>query len=340
MLTIQSDVSLQTKNTLALPARAERFVEVTSVAQLQQAVALAAQQGWSLMILGGGSNVVLAANLPGLVVHIAIAGIELQANDGGKVRVRVGAGENWHQLVQATLERGWYGLENLSLIPGTVGAAPIQNIGAYGVELSDYLIAVELVDLASGEQRTLEREACEFGYRDSVFKGRLKDRVAITAVTLELNTTANLKLDYPALTRALGQYRTAEITPKIVSDTVCAIRRSKLPDPEAIPNAGSFFKNPVVSSRVAQQLRKQYADLVVFPAAEGYLKLAAGWLIEQAGWKGRVIGNVGVHQQQALVLVNTGGATGPELLALASQIRQSVSEQFGIDLDLEPRVLP
>ena len=340
MLNIQGNVALARNNTLALPATAERFVAVTSVAQLQQAAVLAAQHGWPITMLGEGSNVVLAADLPGLVVQMAIPGVELLASADDRVRIRVGAGENWHRLVQLTLARGWYGLENLSLIPGTVGAAPIQNIGAYGVELADYLVAVELVDLASAELRSLDRDACEFGYRDSVFKQRLRDRVAITAITLELSTAPDLKLDYPSLRQALAKHSAAEITPQLVSDTVCAVRRSKLPDPASVPNAGSFFKNPVVPSRAVQRLRNEHPELVVFPAAPGYLKLAAGWLIEQAGWKGQISGNVGVHQQQALVLVNRGGATGPELLAVAEQIRESVASEFGVQLEIEPRVLP
>ncbi len=341
MTVLQSNVSLKQKNTLALVASAEHFVEVTSEAELQQAIAIADREGWPITVLGAGSNVVLAGGVPGLVVHMAIKGIDTLGEDSGRVTVRIGAGENWHQFVQTALARGWYGLENLSLIPGTVGAAPVQNIGAYGVELSEYLVSVDVVDLATGESSTLDRNACKFGYRDSVFKGRLKNRVVIFAVTLSLPTVPCLKLDYPSLKQKLANYSPRDITPALVSETVCAIRSSKLPDPKVTPNVGSFFKNPVVTAHQAQQLHKQHAEMVVFPAEQaGHLKLAAGWLIEQAGWKGRVLGNVGVHPKQALVLVNRGGASGEELLALASRIQESVVEKFGVQLEIEPRIIP
>ncbi|MDM3872126.1 UDP-N-acetylmuramate dehydrogenase [Porticoccus sp. W117] len=337
---IQSNINLKPYNTLALPALAEQFVSVHSTEQLCQALVVAKQQGWLVTILGGGSNLVLAADISGLVIQIAIPGVETVGETESSVQVKVGAGEDWHQFVQLSLQNGWYGLENLSLIPGMVGAAPVQNIGAYGVELAEHLVSVDIVDLQSGEQKSLNRQQCQFGYRDSIFKNALKNRAAIVSVTLELLKTSNLKLSYPALQQAVEDIPEDQLTPQKVSELVCQIRRSKLPDPASEPNAGSFFKNPVVSTEKAQQLQQQYPELVAYPLPDGNSKLAAGWLIEKAGWKGRRIGDIAIHHRQALVMVNCGTATGEELLAVAGQVVESVKETFGVELEMEPRVLP
>ncbi|UTW46610.1 UDP-N-acetylmuramate dehydrogenase [bacterium SCSIO 12696] len=339
-MTIRDQASLKPHNTLALPAVAERFVVVESLPQLQQVLAQARQQGWPITLLGGGSNVVLAADIPGLVIKVALPGIEVIAETTDSVQVTVAAGEDWHNFVLHSLGQGWYGLENLSLIPGTLGAAPVQNIGAYGVELADRLLSVDVVYLDSGKQQTLTRDQCQFGYRDSVFKHSLKDKVVITAVTLELSKQPQLVLDYPALQQALNDLKPEQVTPLVVSEQVCDIRRSKLPDPATEPNAGSFFKNPVVSAEQTQTLRQRFADLVAYPQPGGNSKLAAGWLIEKAGWKGHRLGDITVHHRQALVMVNCGEATGAELLAVAQQVVASVQEMFGVTLEMEPRVLP
>ena len=338
-MNIQQNINLKPYNTLALPAVAEHFVAVQSIEQLRQALASAKNQGWPVTLLGGGSNVVVAGNIPGLVVRVAITGIEKIAESDQCVQIKVGAGEDWHNFVEHSLQSGWYGLENLSLIPGTVGAAPVQNIGAYGVELCERLLSVDMVDIRSGELTTLDRNACQFGYRDSIFKHSLKGKVVIVAVTLELLKTPEPVLEYPALKQAMEQQQ-EPLTPQLVSQLVCQIRRSKLPDPAIEPNAGSFFKNPVVSAQKAQQLQQQFPDLVAYPLAEGNSKLAAGWLIEKAGWKGRRIGDIAIHHRQALVMVNCGQATGEQLLAVAQQVVNSVQEKFGITLQMEPRVLP
>jgi len=343
MLDIQQQVSLLKCNTLALPSTAEYFCKVSSTSELCEALSWARGKQLPITLLGGGSNVVLAGNLAGLVIHIAILGVELvteqnASSESDQRIVRVGAGENWHQLVLYTIEQGWYGLENLSLIPGLAGAAPIQNIGAYGVELSDRFHSLEAIDLSSGEAITMSLSDCQFGYRDSFFKKAGRDRYAITAINLSLSTKTDLCLEYPALSNFFEKNEPAtSITPKQVSGAVCAIRRIKLPDPKNIANAGSFFKNPVISSEQMKALHKQYPNMVSYDQANGTKKLAAGWLVEQAGWKGVEQSGVGVHNKQALVLVNYKG-TGQALLSLAGDIQASVAEKFGITLEIEPRV--
>ncbi len=338
MLSVQQQVPLLKYNTLALPSTAEYFCKVSSESELQEALAWARQKQLPITLLGGGSNVVLASDLAGLVIYIAISGIELisEPNQAEKL-IRVGAGEDWHQLVLYTLQQGWYGLENLSLIPGLAGAAPIQNIGAYGVELSDRFHSLETIELSSGQSITMTLEDCEFGYRDSFFKGAGRDQYVITTVNLKLSAKVNLCLEYPALQQYLKAKTLAEVTPQQVSDAVCAIRRSKLPDPTEIPNAGSFFKNPVISSEQVETLKQKYPGLVSYEQADGRKKLAAGWLVEQAGWKGITSSGVGVHDHQALVLVNYHG-TGKDLLSLAGDIQASVLDKFGVSLEIEPRV--
>lgn len=338
MLNIQQQVPLLKYNTLALPSIAEYFCKVSSDNELQEALYWARQKNLPITLLGGGSNVVLARDLAGLVIHIAIPGIELVSeHDQTEKIIRVGAGEDWHQLVLYTLEQGWYGLENLSLIPGLSGAAPIQNIGAYGVELSDRFHSLEAIELSSGESIIMTLNDCQFGYRDSFFKQAGRDQYVITAVNLQLSTEANLCLEYPALQQYLETEKLASVTPKQVSDAVCAIRRSKLPDPAEIANAGSFFKNPVICSEQVEKLKQQYSQMVSYEQAGGRKKLAAGWLVEQAGWKGITRSGVGVHDGQALVLVNYHG-TGKDLLSLAGDIQASVLDKFGITLEIEPRV--
>lgn len=347
MLNIQQQVSLLKYNTLALPSTAEYFCKISSKLELCEALSWAKKKQLSITLLGGGSNVVLASDLAGLVIHIAISGVELltekKLTQAEKVStqtdriVRVGAGENWHQLVLYTLGQGWYGLENLSLIPGLVGAAPIQNIGAYGVELSDYFYSLEAIELSSGEVISMTLDDCQFGYRDSFFKRDGRDQYAITAVNLRLSTEANLCLEYPALKQFMEANIQSDPTPKQVSEAVCAIRRSKLPDPSEIANVGSFFKNPVLSVEQATELQKQYPQLVTYAQGDGRIKVAAGWLVEQAGWKGYQRSGVGVHDKQALVLVNDQG-TGKALLSLAQDIQESVEQKFGATLEIEPRV--
>lgn len=334
------EFNLQALNTLAVPARARTYVSVNDEAELGEALTHAKQHDLSLLILGGGSNIVLREDFPGLVIHIRSKGKTLIAEDNDYVWLQVAAGENWQELVEYTLEFHYWGLENLSLIPGTVGAAPIQNIGAYGVELCDVFAELRAVEIESGLPVTFTADACAFGYRDSVFKQSLKDRYVITSVTFKLRKEPQLKLDYPALGQVFAQVSPHSITPLAVSQAVCDIRRSKLPDPAQIPNVGSFFKNPIISAADFQRLQQKHPDISAFKVNEEEVKVAAGWLIDRAGWRGFSDGPVAVHAQQALVLTNAGRAGGDKVLALANKIRASVQESYGITLEPEPRVYP
>ncbi|HWK52928.1 MAG TPA: UDP-N-acetylmuramate dehydrogenase, partial [Hyphomicrobiales bacterium] len=275
---------------------------------------------------------------PGLVVEFNLKGIKVEQESDEWVEVAVNGGELWHDFVRGTLAREWYGLENLSLIPGTVGAAPVQNIGAYGVELSRFVTHVDTLHVASGAARRFSREECGFGYRSSVFKTSLRDQYLIVRVGLRLSRKPQLNLSYPALREALAAVPANELTPLRVSDAVCAIRRSKLPDPAALGNAGSFFWNPQLSAAAFSSLKSEYPDLPGWPEGDN-VKVPAAWLIERSGWKGYRDGDVGVHRDHALVLVNHGKATGAALVALSERIQQSVWERFGIRLVPEVRIV-
>jgi UDP-N-acetylmuramate dehydrogenase len=335
-LPIEHDVSLQAFNTFGLAARASHYLRVTDPAQLDALRAEAALAGLPRFVLGGGSNVLLTRDVDALVLHMAIAGREIVGEQDGKVLVRAGAGENWHAFVDYTLAQGLGGLENLSLIPGTVGAAPIQNIGAYGLEIKDVFHALTVFDLDSGARRTLTGADCRFGYRDSIFKHAAGARLVVLDVTFALPRAWQPNLRYAELAQALEAAGVAAPTPRQVSDTVVAIRRRKLPDPAEIGNAGSFFKNPVVPGKQCRELLTRFPQLVHHVQPDGSEKLAAGWLIDQCGWKGRQLGAAGVYPKQALVLVNNGGATGAEVLALARAIQQDVLQRFGVELEPEP----
>lgn len=343
MLRIEKQVSLQRYNTLALPSIAEYFCQVKSEHELKEALEWSKKYRLTTTVLGEGSNVVLAANIGGLVIHMAILGIEQLTPTSGSVDrpdtdciIRAGAGENWHKLVRYSLAQGWYGLENLSLIPGLCGAAPIQNIGAYGVELSDVFYQLEAICLTTGEHVSMALEDCKFGYRESYFKGAGRDQYIIIAIQLRLSSKANPCLDYPVLKQVIAQGN-QPVTPQNISDAVCRIRQSKIPDPQQTANAGSFFKNPVVTTAQAEQIKHIFPTLVSYNQDNGCQKLAAGWLIEQAGWKGIKREGVGVHPQQALVLVNHHGSA-EALLSLARDIQTSVFEKFQVKLEIEPRV--
>ena len=332
--------NLQKFNTLAVPALAQYFVSVKTDDELREALAFARTENLPLLLLGGGSNIVLRADFPGLVVQIKSQGKEVVNENDEFVWLKVAAGENWHQLVEYSLDNALYGLENLSLIPGSVGAAPIQNIGAYGVEVKELVAELSALNIRSGLSVTFTNESCQFGYRDSIFKQSLKDQYVITSVTFRLRKRPRLNLTYPALRAALATIAEAEITPQQVSAAVIDIRQTKLPDPTLIPNVGSFFKNPVIDQQQFEALKAENPAMVSYPAAANQVKLAAGWLIDQAGWRGREIGGAMVHEQQALVLTNPGKSSGQVVLELADLIKQSVLEQFGVRLEMEPRIYP
>lgn len=336
-LDIHEDVALGALNTLHVPARARFFVEARSAGELHEALGWADRRGLGVLILGGGSNLVFAGDYPGLVLRVAIRGRTWEQVEDHQATLALGAGENWHEAVIYAARAGYRGIENLALIPGTAGAAPVQNIGAYGVELCDSLQSVTALDRATGELVTLAKDACQFGYRDSLFK-REPGRFVITGIRLALSRSRPLVLGYRDLEEYLGNAPADSLEPLEVAEAVMAIRRRKLPDPDILPNAGSFFKNPVVDTDHFEALKARYPGIVAYPQAHG-VKLAAAWLIDQSGWKGFRNARVGVHNRQALVLINHSEGTGRDILDLAQAIRQSVQDRFGVALDVEPGIV-
>lgn len=334
---IRQNVSLKPFNTFALDVNARLFAEVATDNQLHEAITQADARSLPLMMLGGGSNVVLTRDMDALVVHMVSQGVRILQDDGRQVLIEAEAGVRWHDLVLWSLDQGLAGLENLSLIPGTVGAAPIQNIGAYGVELKDVFAELTAMDRQTGTIRTFSAQACDFAYRDSHFK-RVPGRWLIVRVRLQLSRRPRLNLAYGAIEERLQQAGITSPTPIDVSRIICSIRREKLPDPGDLGNAGSIFKNPSVCAAQAEALRALYPQMPVYPQQGAKVKLAAGWLIDQAGWKGVRQGPVGVHERQALVLVNYGGATGAQIVALADRIREDVLRRFAIELEVEPAI--
>ena len=357
---VARDVDLGTRTTLRLPGRAALHAEIRSSTQLAM---LAGNHQRRRFILGAGSNLVLTGDFDGLLLQMAIRGRELIGEDDDAWYVRAGAGENWHQLVLWTLAQGWPGLENLALIPGTVGAAPIQNIGAYGLEVGERLHALEAIDMGTGRALRLAHADCRFAYRDSVFKQEgwhLDGQRVITRVTFRLPKAWQPLLGYRDLAAELEERRSSDAndspntrpdshpdghpqgqadsqaTPRQIAAAVIRVRSRKLPDPATLPNAGSFFHNPVVSASLAEHLAIAHPDLPRYPQPDGRVKLAAGWLIERSGWKGRDLGRVGMYEKQALVLVNRGAARGAEVLALAHAVQADVRERFAVELLPEP----
>lgn len=331
------NAALQTLNTFGIAANARYLAQPETLDALREVLQRARLESLPLLVLGGGSNIVLSGDFPGLVVRPCLRGIRLLGETDAQVQVAVAGGEVWHEFVIHSLKQGWFGLENLSLIPGTVGAAPVQNIGAYGVELQDVMESLLAMDIATGELHEFSREACRFAYRDSVFKQELRDRYIIVEVRFCLSRKPALKTAYGDIRQELQAMGVEQPAPWQVSEAVIAIRRRKLPDPALIGNAGSFFKNPVVPVSQFESLRQHFPGIVAYTQADG-VKLAAGWLIDQAGWKGRRIGPVGTYDKQALVLVNHGGASGADVLEVAAAIQHDVAERFGVQLDMEPRV--
>ena len=335
-LALQHDISLRPFNTFGIDARASLYLRVASVAQLQAALADPALARSPRLVLGGGSNLLLTGDFAGLVLHIASTGREVLPGDATHVHVRAQAGENWHAFVEWTLAQGLGGLENLALIPGTVGAAPIQNIGAYGLETKDVFHSLTAFDPHAGTTVTMDRAACRFGYRDSIFKQEAGRHLIITSVTFALPRAWQPNLRYAELANAVAEGGFDTPTARQIADTVIAVRRRKLPDPAVIGNAGSFFKNPVVSAERCAGLLERFPTLVHHRQPDGTEKLAAGWLIDQCGWKGRSLGAAGVYPKQALVLVNNGGATGAEVQRLARAIQDDVEARYGVRLEPEP----
>lgn len=337
---IKKEVTLTHLNTLGIYSVAPIYINITSISQLIELGDKGQFKDQDLFVLGGGSNILLSDRLSVPVLKMSITGIEITHDDGNSVCVKVGAGEIWHDLVTWAVTKGLGGIENLALIPGTVGAAPIQNIGAYGVELENLFLALEAYDLKRQEIRIFNKEECKFGYRDSIFKRELKGQMAVTSITLRLSKKDHLIHDsYYALREYLKQNDILNPGIEDIYHAVIAIRKSKLPDPSEIGNAGSFFKNPVIKKKQYNKLKRQWEEIPGYPDAAGLVKVPAAWLIEKAGWKGLRVGNVGTYKTQALVIVNHGGATGKEVMAFSKKIQQSVSELFGIDLIPEVNII-
>ena len=333
----QEQVSLKPFNTFGIDVKARYFTQAHSDEDVREALAQARQRELAVHVIGGGSNLLLTRDIDAVVLHMASRGRRVMSDDGDRVVVEAQAGEPWHPFVQWSLAQGYCGLENLSLIPGTVGAAPMQNVGAYGVEIKDVFAGLTALDRETGELRDFSLEDCAFGYRDSVFK-RNPGRWLILRVRFALSHELQAHLDYGPVRQRLAEQGVEQPTAQAISDAICSIRREKLPDPAELGNAGSFFKNPVVSAELVERIRSQYPGVVAYPQADGQVKLAAGWLIEQAGWKGYREGDAGVHRLQSLVLVNYGQASGAQVHALAQRIQADILERFGVALEMEPNL--
>ncbi|MEZ4982558.1 MAG: UDP-N-acetylmuramate dehydrogenase [Saprospiraceae bacterium] len=336
-MNIRKNVSLQPYNTFGLDAQTSYLAEIDSEETFLKTLALA--EG-PLFILGGGSNLLLKNDWKGTVLLNQIKGKSILETSENEVLVKIGGGENWHQFVLWCLENDFGGVENLSLIPGTVGASPIQNIGAYGVELKDVFVKLEAIHLDTGKIETYDLEDCKFGYRDSIFKQELKGKVFISQVYLKLTKKEHsLNTSYGAISQVLESKGIDAPSIRDISNAVIEIRSSKLPDPKELGNSGSFFKNPEIGPEAFESFHKKFPDAPFYPLENGDFKIPAGWLIEQAGWKGKKVGNTGSHKDQALVLVNYGGASGEEIWNLALAIQQSVVNQFGIEIFPEVNVI-
>ena len=335
-MNILENISLKKYNTFGVDVNAKRFISITSVYELQQLLKIETD----IFIISGGSNMLLTQDIDKLVVHINIKGISIDREDDATVYLTVNGGESWHKFVLWAISQNYGGIENLSLIPGNVGTCPIQNIGAYGVEVKDVISKVEAIEIDSKKLVSFSNEDCNFGYRDSIFKNGYKGKYVIVAVSFKLSKREhNLKISYGAIATELERINIKEATIKEVSNAVIAIRKSKLPDPKEIGNSGSFFKNPVISKEEFNLLKNKFPAIPGYVISEIEVKVPAGWLIEQSGFKGKRFGNCGVHEKQALVLVNYGKASGTEILTLASKIKERVKENFNILLDIEVNII-
>jgi UDP-N-acetylmuramate dehydrogenase len=336
---ILTNQSLKEFNTFGIDVKAKLFAKVTTIDELKEVLRTEEAKTAELLFLGGGSNMLLKGDLDKFVIKLELSGIDLLEEGGKEVLISSGAGVVWHDFVMHTLDQGWFGLENLSLIPGCVGASPIQNIGAYGVEIKDRFEYLEALNLSTLEIEKFDLNACQFGYRESVFKQALKGKYVIVNVAYRLSKVPSVNTSYGAINQQLEDMGIANPSPKDVSNAVIAIRQSKLPDPKEIGNSGSFFKNPIVKKEVAEKLKEQHTNMPSYPVNDQEVKLAAGWLIDQSGWKGRQIDNYGVHKMQALVLVNYGGATGQQIFNLSEDIIKDVHEKFGVTLEREVNII-
>ena len=325
-------------NTFGIRTYCRRYVETADVKQLSELFSRLCDDDLPLLVVGSGSNLLFTDDYPGTVLHVALRDIQLVSDDPQSVKVRVGAGVVFDDWVEFAIRHGWYGAENLSLIPGEVGASAVQNIGAYGAEVKDLIDQVETIEVSTGKKHVFTREECHYGYRYSRFKGEWKGRMVVTHVTFVLSKTFTPKLDYGHIREELAASGIQQPTAQELRDVIIRIRQSKLPDPKVEGNAGSFFMNPVVERDCFNRLKAQYPAMPHYEVDGGHVKIPAGWMIEQCGWKGKSMGRAGVHDKQALVLVNRGGATGAEVLALCEQVRADVKEKFGVDIHPEVNI--
>ncbi len=335
-MNIQENISLKEYNTFGISVQAKRFISVTSVYELQQLLKIEK----NIFLLSGGSNMLLTKDIEKLVVHIDIKGISVDSENHNDIYLTVNAGENWHKFVLWCVSNNYGGIENLSLIPGSVGTCPIQNIGAYGVEVKDTITKVEAVEIKTGKLVSFSLEECQFGYRNSIFKNEVKGKYVLTSVGFKLTKKEhNLNTSYGAIETELASKKVIKPSLKDVSEAVIAIRQSKLPDPKKIGNSGSFFKNPVISKTHFEKIQKEYPKVPCYHISDQEIKVPAGWLIEQIGLKGKRFGNYGVHEKQALVLVNYGNASGEEIYQLAKKIQREVQTTFNISLEIEVNII-
>jgi len=336
---IFQNISLKPYNTFGIEANASQFVELQTLEEVQVLCQTFNLTDRKLLILGGGSNILLTKDFDGMAIKINLKGIEIVKENDEEVWVQAMAGESWHSFVTHCVEKNWGGVENLSLIPGCVGAAPMQNIGAYGTEIKAVFSSLKAVEIATGKMVEFNNEACEFGYRESVFKNKYKGKYIIVSVIFKLNKKPILNVSYGAIQDVLNEKGITSPTIQDISNAVIAIRQSKLPNPAELGNAGSFFKNPEIPAEQYQRLKNEFPEIPGYPAPNNQVKVPAGWLIEQCQWKGKIVGNTGAHKNQALVLVNYGNATGNEILNLAKQIQDSVYNQFKINISPEVNLI-
>lgn len=335
---IKENVSLKKLNTFGVDVTSKYFVEAFSIDEIKEIISLPVFQKSNKLILGGGSNLLFTKNFDGLVLKNSLKGIEIVNEDADSYYIKAAAGEIWHEFVMHCVNKSYAGLENLSLIPGCVGASPMQNIGAYGVEIKDNFFELEAIDVETGTVQKFNNQQCEFGYRESVFKKKFKNKFIIISVTFKLYKTPKFNISYGAIEKELEVMGVQNLSIQAISKAVCNIRSSKLPNPSEIGNAGSFFKNPEITKQQFEKLKIQFPEIVAYNLENGNMKLAAGWLIEKCGWKGKSFGDAGVHKNQALVLVNYANATGSEIFELSEKIIDSVKNMFGVELEREVNI--
>ena len=326
-------------NTFGIACQSEYFVEIKSLTDLIDLSKQDIYKNQNKLILGGGSNILFTSNFQGLIIKNNITGVEITKETSDFVEVKIGAGVNWHEFVIYCVNKGWGGIENLSLIPGNCGTAPMQNIGAYGVEIKDTFINLEAFEINSGKIAHFNAEDCQFGYRESVFKNQFKNQYVILNISLRLNKNPAINTSYGDINRTLESKQISNPTIKDVSDAVIEIRQSKLPDPNKIGNSGSFFKNPIIPISQLTDLKKEFPEIVSYKIDDSQVKIAAGWLIEKAGWKGKTFNNYGVHKNQSLVLVNYGGAKGQDIFDLSQKILEDIAKKFQIKLEREVNII-